>query len=399
MSLRECIRAVCARAERFGIWLILVNSTHIHIYIYDTSHTITMLRSALGNLREYLSPISHKSTFFETGQITPDEFVQAGDYLVNMFPTWSWSGTDGRRCDINYRTFLPNDKQFLVSKRVPSVQRVHDLFSTSEECYLLGDGDSDSENSKEKKDKYGRSPSGIPGDVAPVESGVQPLNDQLVTNQSKPADTSKNSPNNDIDAMLESLELDNFSLVNGNDNYNYNGEDDDDDDEILVDSNITAQNSKRRYYDLYIAYSTSYRVPKMYLVGYSAQGTPLSPKEMFEDIATDYRNKTATIQKLPFYKTSFLSVSIHPCKHANVMKVLLERARLAKRRKRLEEKEKENGGVAKESEVKEVKEEDWEDLEQDVDDTLRVDQYLVIFLKFIASVTPSIEHDYTMEGW
>ena len=356
-----------------------------------------MLRSALGNIREYLSPISHKSTFFETGQITPDEFVQAGDYLVNMFPTWSWSGADARRNDINYRTFLPSDKQFLVSKRVPSMQRAQDLFFTNEECYLLGDS-FDGDDSQKIGGEYGYSSSRTPGDVTPIDSNVQPLDDQPDTDQGKLANTSKNLPNNDIDAMLESLELENFSRMDGNDNYNYNYNDEDDD-EIPVDSNITAQNSKRRYYDLYIAYSTSYRVPKMYLVGYSAQGTPLSPKEMFEDIATDYRNKTATIEKLPFYKASFLSVSIHPCKHANVMKVLLERPRLAKRRKRMEGKE--NGGVTNGQEVKEVKEEeeDWEDLEQDVNDTLRVDQYLVIFLKFIASVTPSIEHDYTMEGW
>jgi ubiquitin-like-conjugating enzyme ATG3 len=27
---------------------------------------------------------------------------------------------------------------------------------------------------------------------------------------------------------------------------------------------------------------------------------------------------------------------------------------------------------------------------------IRVDQYLVVFLKFMASVTPGIEHDFTM---
>lgn len=44
--------------------------------------------------------------------------------------------------------------------------------------------------------------------------------------------------------------------------------------------------------------------------------------------------------------------------------------------------------------------EDWEDIQHDdVADqevAIRVDQYLVVFLKFIASVTPGIEHDFTM---
>jgi len=46
---------------------------------------------------------------------------------------------------------------------------------------------------------------------------------------------------------------------------------------------------------------------------------------------------------------------------------------------------------------------EWEVLdEQDTDKdegekvAIRVDQYLVVFLKFMASVTPGIEHDFTM---
>jgi ubiquitin-like-conjugating enzyme ATG3 len=43
---------------------------------------------------------------------------------------------------------------------------------------------------------------------------------------------------------------------------------------------------------------------------------------------------------------------------------------------------------------------EWEVLDQDEDAedkvAIRVDQYLVVFLKFMASVTPGIEHDFTM---
>ena len=125
----------------------------------------------------------------------------------------------------------------------------------------------------------------------------------------------------------------------------------------------------------------------MYIVGFSSAGVPLTPQEMFEDIAPDYRTKTATIEKLPFYKHSVLSVSIHPCKHANVMKTLLDKVRTVRQRRREEENREKDD------------QDDWEDVQEDLDDALRVDQYLVVFLKFITSVTPSIEHDYTMEGW
>ena len=40
---------------------------------------------------------------------------------------------------------------------------------------------------------------------------------------------------------------------------------------------------------------------------------------------------------------------------------------------------------------------DWEEIKaSDSQQGIRVDQYLVVFLKFIASVTPGIEHDNTM---
>jgi len=47
--------------------------------------------SAFTNIREYITPVSTgSSTFIETGQITVEEFVEAGDYLVKKFPTWTW---------------------------------------------------------------------------------------------------------------------------------------------------------------------------------------------------------------------------------------------------------------------------------------------------------------------
>ena len=311
-----------------------------------------MLRSTLSSWREYLTPISNKSTFLSTGQITPDEFVQAGDYLVHMFPTWSWNGSMARS-DISIRDFLPEDKQFLVSRKVPSTMRAQDLFNIDYNDELDDDEEVDVEpnniDTKESKEK------------------------QMVSSNTD--STSKQVE--DIDDMLKNMELD---------------ETEDGDDEIIMKTEDNSKDQKR-YYDLYITYSTSYRVPKMYIVGFNSQGTPLTPDEMFEDISVDYRQKTATIEKLPFFKDTVLSVSIHPCKHANVMKILLEKIRKVNERKRLENKTDNSEAKPKEYE------DDWEDLQDDINDTLRVDQYLIVFLKFITSVTPSLQHDYTMDGW
>lgn len=63
-------------------------------------------------MRDYLSPVLRDSKFKETGRITPDEFVAAGDFLVYKFPTWRWeAGEPGKA-----RDFLPKDKQYLISR-------------------------------------------------------------------------------------------------------------------------------------------------------------------------------------------------------------------------------------------------------------------------------------------
>lgn len=295
-----------------------------------------MLRSTLSSWREYLTPVSHKSTFLSTGEVTPEEYVQAGDYLCHMFPTWKWNDVSD---DVSYRDFLPRDKQFLVIRKVPCAERAQEVLTFEE------DG---KEHEVEVFDQY--------DDMEIIE-----------TQNNKSVEKGTTADSQDIDEMMQEMEIQ--------------------DDEDIVEA---PANEKLRYYDLFITYSTSYRVPKMYIVGFHKDGTPLTPHEMFEDITPDYRKKTATIEKLPFYKSNVPSVSIHPCKHANVMKVLLDKVSTVKERRRDEEK----GNTSNEDE-----EENWEDIQQDIDDSLRADQYLIVFLKFITSVTPTIQHDYTMEGW
>jgi ubiquitin-like-conjugating enzyme ATG3 len=127
---------------------------------------------------------------------------------------------------------------------------------------------------------------------------------------------------------------------------------------------------------------------------------------MMEDIVGDYKDKTVTIEDFPFFEHALKTASVHPCKHASVMKVLLDRAdaalklRLAKltagkvvskldsgmealvddtRLLKLTEqaKAKEGGDDSKD---------DWEVLSEGGDEevAIRVDQYLVVFLKFMA---------------
>lgn len=140
---------------------------------------------------------------------------------------------------------------------------------------------------------------------------------------------------------------------------------------------------------------------------------------MMEDIAGDYKDKTVTLEDFPFVDSGLKMASVHPCKHAHVMKVLLDRADAALKLRMSKIKE----GKVKPGEdlagmeglVEDVDKlkltnvpaetkkdgDEWEVLqepgqgESEDDIAIRVDQYLVVFLKFMASVTPTIEHDFT----
>ena len=138
---------------------------------------------------------------------------------------------------------------------------------------------------------------------------------------------------------------------------------------------------------------------------------------MMDDIVGDYKDKTVTLEDFPFLASPVKMASIHPCKHASVMKVLLDRAdaalklRLAKIKRGEDVRRVEAGmeglvdqtkmlSVAEKERAKAEGGEEWEVLDEggpgEEEVAIRVDQYLVVFLKFMASVTPGIEHDFTM---
>jgi ubiquitin-like-conjugating enzyme ATG3 len=90
------------------------------------SSNMNYLHSALDHIRDKYAPISHTSTFRQTGQITPEEFVAAGDFLVYKFPSWSWSDASHPSKRV---TYLPEGKQFLVTRGVPCQRRLDDNFA------------------------------------------------------------------------------------------------------------------------------------------------------------------------------------------------------------------------------------------------------------------------------
>jgi ubiquitin-like-conjugating enzyme ATG3 len=139
---------------------------------------------------------------------------------------------------------------------------------------------------------------------------------------------------------------------------------------------------------------------------------------MMEDIVGDYTDKTVTLEDFPFFDGGVKMAQVHPCRHASVMKVLRDRAdaalkiRMAKLKKAHSAGKVEQGleGLVDDTSAMRLDSgagatsgnaDEWEVLQHDAEEdeadlAIRVDQYLVVFLKFIASVTPGIEHDFTM---
>ena len=193
---------------------------------------------------------------------------------------------------------------------------------------------------------------------------------------------------------------------------------------LFLESYANSDIHSLRTYTLYITYSAYYRTPRVYLSGYSATtNTPLPPMSMMDDIVGDYKDKTVTLEDFAFTSPPIKTASVHPCRHASVMKVLLDRAdaalKLRMEKLRSGQKPSEAGmeGLVDQTAMLNVSgkpsspakpaqvnsqggDSEWEvlpdDGQQPEEVAIRVDQYLVVFLKFMASVTPGIEHDFTM---
>lgn len=73
-----------------------------------------------------------ESKFRETGVLTPEEFVAAGDHLVHHCPTWQWASGDEART----KSYLPKNKQFLITRSVPCYRRCKQMEYVGEETLI-----------------------------------------------------------------------------------------------------------------------------------------------------------------------------------------------------------------------------------------------------------------------
>eukprot|EP00992_Anisonema_acinus_P008603 TRINITY_DN4717_c0_g1_i1.p1 TRINITY_DN4717_c0_g1~~TRINITY_DN4717_c0_g1_i1.p1 ORF type:complete len:300 (+),score=119.92 TRINITY_DN4717_c0_g1_i1:43-942(+) len=276
----------------------------------------------------FMAPLS-QTAFAEKGVLTPDEFVLAGDLLVAKTPAWTWKASPDAGRAVPY---LPKNKQYLIIKNVTCAQRADSLNVEGLE-EDVDDGWTDTHK--------GHVPAGDGEEVAEISDAAAA------------AAAAPPAPVDDDDCP----DMDTF----------------DDEDNVIQDEAAAPEGAGQnvvasRTYDLTITYDKFFQTPRVWLLGYNEHKQPLTKEETLQDIYADYSNKTATVEAHPFENVPH--VSIHPCRHAEMMKRMIDR---------LNEK------------AREAMEASGDTVEQPP--VMRVDLYLFVFLKFIQAVIPTISYD------
>ncbi|KAG2263548.1 hypothetical protein Bca52824_070627 [Brassica carinata] len=247
------------------------------------------------------------------------------------------SGDPGKR-----KSYLPLEKQFLITRNVPCLRRaasVADEYEAAGGEVLVDDEDDDGWLATHGK----------PKDKGNEDENL-PSMDALDINEKRgirsiPTYFEAEEEEDDIPDMEEFDEADN---VVENDPATYLVAHEPDDDNIL----------RTRTYDISITYDKYFQTPRVWLTGYDESRMLLQPELVMEDVSQDHARKTVTIEDHPHLPGKHASV--HPCRHGAVMKKIIDVLM--------------SRGVEPE-----------------------VDKYLFLFLKFMASVIPTIEYDYTMD--
>ncbi|KAK8814377.1 hypothetical protein WA158_008239 [Blastocystis sp. Blastoise] len=432
----------------------------------NTKHRIALF---LQNVATSMK-LSNSRSDIQNGKLTPDEFIQSGDYLVLHYPGWSWVSGD----DLLLNSQLPQEKQYLIYKGVSCITRVQDYHKSTFTEKKPSDDDFEewivtSSNTIDTIDKdtlsncefvetvqlpstkytcLSSSCSGEDKDInrlcINLSHSSECLDDfssyDLLSNESNTSNNSIHNQNtihasstNNISTnnTLISMNISNLSIHNtnhspeilfqsllpdihtvsysvessneqnnhGNTNKNQTNNIINQRNDICSNQSIDSCNSNNnklnyphssspyvsspsssfssineisqekdqvdfdfsnyRTYDISITYNRYYHTPHTFIIGYNHMGEELTLEEMLEDVEQDYTLKTVTYEHHPHLSSGCLYLSIHPCMHASTMASLYRQINM-----------------------------------KDLDE--RIQQYLVIFLKFLQSVIPTMTYDITL---
>jgi ubiquitin-like-conjugating enzyme ATG3 len=263
--------------------------------------------------------------------------VAAGDHLVHMCRTWNWSSGD----ESKIKSYLPADKQYLVTKNVPCQRRCKDMeFSGIEKIVEETEGE-DGWVTQEVDDENEINES--VAEMTLESNKIDELREKETNAQDEEEEEALDMEDFEESGMLETIDP-SVAIVQPTTNKST-------DPNSEIDSVVHC-----RSYDLHIVYNKYYQTPHLFLIGYDENKKLLTVDEMFEDVSQDNAKKTVTFEQHPHLGPSMLAV--HPCRHGDLMKKFIQIA--------------EEGG-----------------------NELSVHSYLIIFLKFVQSVIPTINYDFS----
>lgn len=262
------------------------------------------VRSVVGWLNRFpiTNPNGTESQFLAKGFLSPAEFVDAGDQLTFQCPTWQWQSSKISKKQIFW---LPGDKQYLLTRNIPCRHRVTDW----DQSFIRG-----SHVTSEGWLVPGPQPD-TPAE--PHEVTIDYTSTSVITASGLKVevmhhheDGEDDDDYDDDDEMFDNKDgkfVDEYCLVGTADSA-----------KLVKKKKNSSHVVPTRCYDLSITYDKYYQSPRLWLFGYDESGVPLTAEAVFQDIHSDYLSKTVTVDPHPF--TGVPTVSVHPCKHASIMR-------------------------------------------------------------------------------
>ena len=188
----------------------------------------TMYKAWTQAYSSIVSPIT-STRFMEKGQLTPEEFVAAGDTLIAACPSWKWMGCEDGQEGVHKQ--MPRNKRYLVMAGARCEKRASDLTQDAGGEEDVDDG----------------------WTATHIDHKVVKEEDAFDMGEAQPSMKDDDIEEDEDDIPDMDMDMDGPGIA----------DDDEDPAAVITDTVVPA-----RKYDLHILYDNYHYTPRVYLKGY-----------------------------------------------------------------------------------------------------------------------------------